>query len=205
MAEYRVKNLVKGAKVGKDDSDGRIEFEIENEGAIITRIRCHCDAETIKIPSSVQHNGKNYPVTGIIGREERVYSSCTDKRKKEYGSWIHKASPFGELSSLKEIILPNPLKSVGKYSFYNIGLKKLRIPNGVEEIGDYAFDGYSDRRGIEQLIIPSSVKKIGRYGVRSAKTIIIKNKEGKVEFGDNAVSSDSIVKYIGSGLLSLFK
>lgn len=56
------------------------------------------------------------------------------------------------------IILPNTVKHIGEYCFYGCkSLKKVVIPPSVETIGDYAFCSST----FDKLVIPNSVKSIG--------------------------------------------
>ena len=62
-------------------------------------------------------------------------------------------------TSLKSIILPKGITSIGIRAFANCkGIKEIQIPNNVTEIGNRAFVNCI---GLKSITIPASVKKIG--------------------------------------------
>ncbi len=67
-------------------------------------------------------------------------------------------SAFYGCSGLKQIILPENLKDIGEYAFFNCGLTQITIPATVETVKDYAF---AFCRQLQQITIPESVKYIG--------------------------------------------
>ena len=81
--------------------------------------------------------------------------------------------------SLKTIVLPNSLKSIGNYAFYSCSMLMgtLTIPNSVTTIGDYAFYACTSLTG--SLVIPASVSSIGNSAFYSCSalsgTLIIPN------------------------------
>ena len=56
----------------------------------------------------------------------------------------------------KNTIIPNTIKTIGKWAFYNTKCQKIELPNSVEVLDTSAFSGcYS-----EEIILPKSLKKI---------------------------------------------
>ena len=68
-------------------------------------------------------------------------------------------------TELKNIIIPNGVRSIGQYAFYNsTDIKHIIIPNGVRSIGQYAFKWYDNDNNIyniKRIIIGNDVKNIG--------------------------------------------
>ena len=89
---------------------------------------------SLKIPSSITYNGKDYSVTSI----------------SDYA--------FYDCSGLTSVTIPNSVTSIGDYAFYGCsGLTSVTIPNSVTSIGNYAF-AYC---GLTSVTIPNSVTSIG--------------------------------------------
>ena len=71
---------------------------------------------------------------------------------------------------MNTIVLPNTLKTIERWMFYNCrNLKSITIPNSVTSIGKCAFEGCSS---IKELYIPSSVVNIDTYMVENYNGII---------------------------------
>ena len=65
---------------------------------------------------------------------------------------------FRNMKQLKNIILPEKLKSIGNSSFSECNsLEKIEIPETVEEIGNYAFSNCSS---LKTITIPDGIKSI---------------------------------------------
>lgn len=47
---------------------------------------------------------------------------------------------FQDCKVLQRIVLPNCIKTIGNYAFYNSGIKEIVIPSSVDSIGTHAFD-----------------------------------------------------------------
>ena len=113
------------------------------------------------------------------------------------------------ISGCKNTIIPNGVKSIGSYAFYNCtGLTSIEIPNSITSIGSSAFQYCS---GLTSISIPNSVTSIGSsafYGctglpiennLRYADTYLVEVvdktassytiKEGTRWIGDNAFSN----------------
>lgn len=104
--------------------------------------------ESVTIPQTIKYNEEDYKVVSIAG-----YT-------------------FKSLSKLKEVTLPNTIKSIGDYAFSNSGLKSINIPSSVEVIGTGAFNNCN----ISAIKIPSDVKIIHPstfYGCSNLRTVTI--------------------------------
>ena len=62
--------------------------------------------------------------------------------------------------SLKSVIIPNTITSIGDYAFCSTGLTSIDIPEGVTSIGSRAFLRCAS---LKSVIIPNSVTSIGEY------------------------------------------
>lgn len=231
MATYKCEGLAAGRVDGGKiifDITGDISFGIADNGAIIRNIEfAHKSSpQVVKIPSSVQYNGMNYPVLSIEGfsHSPRIYEKITDKRKKDYGNWVwtgkcytlkYACSIFHyyigdgpreyDVPYICEVILPDTIKTIGDNAFAQLNkLERINIPKGTQSIGVRAF---KDCKSLKTLTIPKSVLIIGdeAFDECGLKELIIKNKEGSVEFGQRAINSSASVKYTGNGLFSFFK
>ena len=68
---------------------------------------------------------------------------------------------FSICTSLKSIIIPNTITSIGKKAFLDCkSLETISIPNSVTSIGEEAFAGCSS---LTSIVIPNSVTNIGEY------------------------------------------
>lgn len=65
---------------------------------------------------------------------------------------------FRAVKKLKQITLPNTLKTIGDYAFYDAGLTSVEIPVDVESIGDMAFALCTE---IKKIVIPDHVRYLG--------------------------------------------
>ena len=105
---------------------------------------------SIVIPSSVEYEGKSYPVTSI---GDEAFSLC---------------------HSLLSVTIPNSVLTIGLDAFYECsGLKSATIPNSVTSIGESAF---SDCWGLTDVTIGNSVKSIAEaafYDCESLTTVTI--------------------------------
>ena len=68
---------------------------------------------------------------------------------------------FNENKSMTSIVLPNSLKTIEMYGFYDcIGLTEVSLPDSLTDIGAFAFQSCES---LQSIIIPSSVKTIGGW------------------------------------------
>ena len=76
---------------------------------------------------------------------------------------------FYEYSGLKSVVIPSNVTSIGDHTFYKCtGLTSVTIGNGVTRIGDWAFEHC---RGLTSITIPNSVTSIGRGAFRGCSSL----------------------------------
>lgn len=77
------------------------------------------------------------------------YASTADDRNKVYQRAIRKVEignnisignfAFGFCSSMREIIIPNTVSTIGNHAFYNCHLFNVVLPSSITSIGEYGF------------------------------------------------------------------
>lgn len=86
---------------------------------------------------------------------------------------------FRECNSLKKVVLPTSLKTLGSYAFYNCSsLEEVVIPDGLTNI---EYDAFAECRKLSKVNIPSSVTNMSSsifYGCTGLKTIDLSNMTG---------------------------
>ena len=76
---------------------------------------------------------------------------------------------FHDCSSLRELVIPSSVSSIGNLAFYKCtSLRELVIPSSVTSIGSAAFE---DCTSLQELVIPSSVTSIGKDVFRGCKSL----------------------------------
>ena len=97
------------------------------------------------IPTTVEHNGITYAVTGI---DDRAFLNCF---------------------SLKSITIPEGITNIGSLAFKLCkALTSITIPNSVTNIGDFAFDKDSS---LTSITIGSGVTSIGSTAFSETESI----------------------------------
>lgn len=141
-------------------------------------------------------------LTTVTFRESKVKS-----RTKEFGWGMFKGDgklesaripegitglsyTFQFCESLKEVILPESLKTIGNESFYGCkSLESITLPSGLQSIGDRAFQLC---KSIKEIVIPKSVKQIGMMafeGCKSLKSITVDKDNEKYTSVDGVLYS----------------
>ncbi len=64
---------------------------------------------------------------------------------------------FRDLPSLKKIVIPGSVKTIGVYAFASSPLTDVTISDGVKTIGSYAFNGTA----LKSICLPASIDSIG--------------------------------------------
>lgn len=130
---------------------GELKYNVIGENAV--EVAGFTDANKnnthVTIPSSVSNGGKTYTV-------ERIGNLNPDY------------APY-----LKSIVLPNTIKSIGKYAFSSSYIQSIKLPIGLECIEDYAFQ-YC--RSLTYVYFPPSPLILGQSCFNSCSTLI--NQEG---------------------------
>ncbi len=76
---------------------------------------------------------------------------------------------FQTCKTITDIIIPNSVKTIGKYAFgICFGLKTIKLGSGLTQIGEFAFYNCSNLLGIE---IPDSVLTIGNSAFNSCEKL----------------------------------
>ncbi|MBQ8721708.1 MAG: leucine-rich repeat domain-containing protein [Paludibacteraceae bacterium] len=83
---------------------------------------------------------------------------------------------FEGYTSLKSIIIPNSIKTIGNRAFYGCSsLESIILPDSLKEIHPQAFENCTS---LKSIIIPNTIREIGErtfYGCSSLESIIIPN------------------------------
>lgn len=102
---------------------------------------------------------------------------------------------FYNSAKLKELYLPDSLKTIENNAFYNTSLKELYLPDNVESIGEQAFMMDDD---IQMIRFPSKLKSIGYEAFYANKSVeYVDLSETKIEtLEDAAFKECSNLKYV---------
>ena len=94
---------------------------------------------------------------------------------------------FRSCNTLKTIIIPNSVTSIGSYAFRDCtSLTSVTIPNSVTSIGSYAF---YECTSLTSVTIPNSVTSIGGYAFRDCTSLT------SVTIGNGVTSIEDLVFY----------
>ena len=69
-----------------------------------------------------------------------------------------KAAAFMGTTMLREISLPDSIRTIEQCAFYNSGIKSIHLPEDLRQIGNGAFGS----SGIKSIVVPDRVTKLGR-------------------------------------------
>lgn len=72
-----------------------------------------------------------------------------------------KAAAFMGTTMLREISLPDSIRTIEQCAFYNSGIKNIHLPEDLRQIGNGVFGS----SGIKSIIVPDRVTKLGRGGI----------------------------------------
>ena len=153
--------------------DGKnVEGGIEGEMYTITEVQLNAPGE------DSYGNGNCFPEVETV-----IYPNTVEKIFGSYVQYI-----FVRNVTLKTVILPNNLKTIGDSTFSSCSsLTSIAIPESVTSIGSDAFVGCSS---LKSITIPDSVTNIGGnafYNCESLTNITIPNSVitiGRAVFGD---------------------
>ena len=152
---------------------------------------CCDNLQRIAFGESVRYVGKDaFSNCSKINRVDIVSLSSWCKIEFETNG----STPFGygetrlflRNKELTEVVIPDDITKIGKYTFYYIPISSVIIPNSVKEIEDGAFCGSS----ISNVVIPDSVTKIGNEAFLWCKNL------SSIFLGEN-------LKYIGNRAFSM--
>ena len=198
--------------------DIKYHFDILEDGksAKIYQIEYPSNTTEIRIPETMQYNGRNYIVTEISGYEYRKERTklVTNIRSNNWMKYVGTGEydvygatclrPNGYFcydnecyEKIESVIVPDTIKIISANSFKDCKkLKKINIPEGVEVLGNDAFYGCGE---LQEITLPSTIKKIGDYcfAIGADSLITIKNEEGVIEIGKCTFGNGVFVKYVG--------
>lgn len=93
----------------------------------------------VHIPSTVQYNGRLYPVSTISCM---AFYECEDLKEVTIDEGVTEieSKAFAGCSRLERVVLPSTLKSIGDDAFDGCPrLKEIKLPEGLEHMGNNAF------------------------------------------------------------------
>ena len=113
-------------------------------------------AGNLIIPSSVTYNDVTYSVTKI---DENAFNCCYDLNSVVIPNSVTQIGEraFYGCIGLTSVTIPNSITRINDGTFYWCGLREIDLPNSIRSIGVGAF--YCN---ITEVTIPSSVTSIGR-------------------------------------------
>lgn len=156
-------NLKVYARFVKEDASSITNVTLSNSLQKIEarQFEDYSSLESITIPKSVKTIGENAFQDCNSLKQVHITdlnSWCKIKFENLYSNPLFYAKNLylnGEL--VTDLVIPNKLKTINKYAFYNGSFKTVSIPNSVKEIGTRAFIGCTE---LKKLTIPDSVEKI---------------------------------------------
>ncbi len=176
------------------------KFFHESYGEYLTA-RYFCDkvldefgdvADRDKLDELLSHCGDEHwsLIIKIFIRKSGVKNIVIPEGVKSIGEWA-----FSGCSLLKEIKMPDSLTDIGKDAFYNCtSLEKVTIPKGVKSIGKGAFKGCSS---LVEIKMPDSLTDIGEdafYNCTSLEKVTIP--KGVISIGNWAFDGCSSLKEV---------
>ena len=135
-------------------------------------------------------------------------------------------SAFYQCSSLKEIIIPNSVTSIGNYAFSSSGITEITIPDSVVSLGNFAFDGCDDlneitlgnglttyskgyiagANNLETIRLGTGITEIPSYGFaysESLKTIVLSDSVTTLGYGAFYESTGLTSVYLGNSITEI--
>ena len=119
--------------------DGLTYSYLDGKGNATVIGRADDDLRIIKIPGSIPINGVNYTVKAI---GTGAFQNCgIDSLEIGEGVEIIGKNAFRENWSIRSVVLPNTLRTIGEYAFFycEYQLSKIELPASLDSIGNYAF------------------------------------------------------------------
>ena len=170
---------------GEVVADG-ITYRIDENGATITA--AEATLTEANIPSSVEFEGNQYPVTKI---NEKVFSGNTNLESVTLPESLTTlgSRSFESCQSLKTIKIPSGVTTIPFQCFLECSsLESVTIPEGVTTIGGNAFFGCS----LKELTLPSTITTIGSqvFTYKNRFQTITCNAVTPPTLGDNAFDND---------------
>ena len=144
----------------KEEFDGILKYSYStgSNKATVIQDDSYQELTEVTIPSTATLGGKTCQVTTIGNDAFKSCSKLTSLTLSEGLVSIGKYSFYN--IGINEIAFPATLKSVGDYAFAYCRLSTLSLPDGLESIGRYAFYNMSS---LQKVILPLSITAIGDY------------------------------------------
>ncbi|MBQ6936545.1 MAG: leucine-rich repeat domain-containing protein [Clostridia bacterium] len=163
-------------------------FVVKNDEIYITS--CKLDFETVVIPGRI---GKRQ-VAGVSAKafsgNKTVKSVILPEGMKSIGEYA-----FFDCENLEDVYLPDTITEVACAAFkWSSKLKNIKLPDSLEYLGEWAFGGCWE---IEEIIIPSGVTKIlsnAFYGCSKLKKVVMS--DNVTELGEQAFCDCEKLKYM---------
>lgn len=161
----------------------------------------------IVIPSIVEYNNFNYPVTAVQGG---AFYNCTNLISVTLPDSIESIGDgaFNNCTSLLSVNIPNSITSISQTTFkYCSSLTSINLPNSITMIGSFAFSGCTS---LVNISFSNSLTFIDWYafeGCTSITQIVIPNLVNTIRTGAfmnctslNSVRIPNSVTYIGDNV-----
>ena len=124
------------AATGYDFEKNGIYYKVEDNEAVVTYCNTTYNSYSgsVIVPSMVEKNGVQYPVTSI---GPRAFRNCLN---------------------LTHVTLPDEIESIGEQAFANcLNLERIDLPRNLKTIGEYAFEECAALRTVS---IPASLQRV---------------------------------------------
>lgn len=122
--------------------------------------------KSVFFPASLSHiDGSTF--LGCVNLEEIEVAAENKTYKSDGNRLIRKADNCLILCGSKALSIPDYVKGIGDYAFYDRELTEIELPDGLEKIGDYAF--YNN--GFTEIELPDGLKEIGRSAFKACKKL----------------------------------
>ena len=162
-----------------------IEYIVENESATILRmIGTH---ESVVVPSVIEINGNQYPVTKIGAS---AFSLCLNLKKVVLSDNIMRIEEkaFYECNNLTDFTSSKNIEYIGAEAFFKTNIQIFDFYNGLLYIGDRAFGSSK----LENVVLPNTLNEIRDNVFESCdnlKSVVVS--EGVTSIGSYAFSNCS--------------
>jgi len=143
--------IIRKAKKANNETTAEIwvnSFQYETTNAGEVRLTyAYPDNDTLFVPEKISHNGQEYTVTEIGGADITISNN----------------------TSLVKVVLPESVKRINAYAFYNLQkLISINLPGNLESIGKSAFDRCFL---LQNITLPSQLKEIGSFAFYNCSSL----------------------------------
>lgn len=125
--------------------------------------------KSVFFPASLSHiDGSTF--LGCVNLEEIEVAAENKTYKSDGNRLIRKADNCLVLCGSKALSIPDYVKGIGDYAFYDRELTEIELPDGLKEIGRSAFKAC---KKLKSVAIPSSVEYIAGYAFRDCHALSV--------------------------------